>query len=237
MSFSYDPTAADHGPVARRRAGPDRRHRRPDRRRQDHAGQPDHALLRARRRRITPRRPRHRRDAPRRLRSNIGMVLQDTWLFGGTIRENIAYGNLDATEEQILAAATRDLRRPLRPLAARGLRHGHRRRGQQRQRRREAAPHHRPGLPRRPRHPDPRRGHQLGRHPHRGADPAGHGGPALEPHQLRDRPPPVDHPRRRHHPGDGATARSSSRATTTSSSHAGGAYAALYNAQFAGHTT
>ncbi len=43
---------------------------------------------------------------PRRdLRSNIGMVLQDTWLFGGTIRDNIAYGNLDATEEQIMAAA------------------------------------------------------------------------------------------------------------------------------------
>ena len=39
------------------------------------------------------------------LRSNIGMVLQDTWLFGGTIRDNIAYGNLDATEEQILEAA------------------------------------------------------------------------------------------------------------------------------------
>ena len=39
------------------------------------------------------------------LRSNVGMVLQDTWLFGGTIRENIAYGNLDATEEQILEAA------------------------------------------------------------------------------------------------------------------------------------
>jgi ATP-binding cassette subfamily B protein len=39
------------------------------------------------------------------LRSNIGMVLQDTWLFGGTIRENIAYGNPDATEEQILEAA------------------------------------------------------------------------------------------------------------------------------------
>ncbi|MDZ4824988.1 MAG: ABC transporter ATP-binding protein [Actinomycetota bacterium] len=39
------------------------------------------------------------------LRSNMGMVLQDTWLFGGTIRENIAYGNLDATEEQILEAA------------------------------------------------------------------------------------------------------------------------------------
>ncbi len=39
------------------------------------------------------------------LRSHIGMVLQDTWLFGGTIRENIAYGNPQATEEQIQAAA------------------------------------------------------------------------------------------------------------------------------------
>ena len=33
------------------------------------------------------------------------MVLQDTWLFGGTIRDNIAYGNTEATEAQILAAA------------------------------------------------------------------------------------------------------------------------------------
>lgn len=39
------------------------------------------------------------------LRSEMGMVLQDTWLFGGTIRENIKYGNTDATDEQILAAA------------------------------------------------------------------------------------------------------------------------------------
>lgn len=39
------------------------------------------------------------------LRSNIGMVLQDTWLFGGTIRENIAYGNTAATEADIRAAA------------------------------------------------------------------------------------------------------------------------------------
>jgi ATP-binding cassette subfamily B protein len=39
------------------------------------------------------------------LRSNIGMVLQDTWLFGGTIRDNIAYGNPDATDPQILEAA------------------------------------------------------------------------------------------------------------------------------------
>ena len=39
------------------------------------------------------------------LRSGVGMVLQDTWLFGGTIRDNIAYGNPDASEEQLLAAA------------------------------------------------------------------------------------------------------------------------------------
>ncbi|MCM6778537.1 ABC transporter ATP-binding protein/permease [Nocardia sp. CDC159] len=40
-----------------------------------------------------------------RLRSHIGMVLQDTWLFSGTIRENIAYGDPNASEEEILAAA------------------------------------------------------------------------------------------------------------------------------------
>ncbi|MDN5861539.1 MAG: ABC transporter ATP-binding protein/permease, partial [Pseudonocardia sp.] len=39
------------------------------------------------------------------LRSGIGMVLQDTWLFGGTIRDNIAYGNPDASPQQLLAAA------------------------------------------------------------------------------------------------------------------------------------
>ncbi len=39
------------------------------------------------------------------LRSRTGMVLQDTWLFGGTIRDNIAYGRPDATEAEIEAAA------------------------------------------------------------------------------------------------------------------------------------
>ncbi|EAQ00437.1 putative ABC transporter [Janibacter sp. HTCC2649] len=39
------------------------------------------------------------------LRGEIGMVLQDTWLFGGTIRENIAYGRPDATEAEVIAAA------------------------------------------------------------------------------------------------------------------------------------
>ena len=39
------------------------------------------------------------------LRSNFGMVLQDTWLFKGTIMENIRYGRLDATDAEVIAAA------------------------------------------------------------------------------------------------------------------------------------
>ena len=39
------------------------------------------------------------------LRSRIGMVLQDTWLFGGTIYDNIAYGRPEATEDELLSAA------------------------------------------------------------------------------------------------------------------------------------
>ncbi len=42
------------------------------------------------------------RDA---VRGSFGMVLQDTWLFAGTIRENIAYGREDATEDEVVAAA------------------------------------------------------------------------------------------------------------------------------------
>jgi ATP-binding cassette, subfamily B, fatty acid transporter len=41
----------------------------------------------------------------RSLRSRIGMVLQDTWLFGGTIYENIAYGRPDASEDEVIEAA------------------------------------------------------------------------------------------------------------------------------------
>jgi ATP-binding cassette subfamily B protein len=43
--------------------------------------------------------------ARRALRAEIGMVLQDAWLFGGTIRDNIAYGAHGATEEEIVEAA------------------------------------------------------------------------------------------------------------------------------------
>ena len=39
------------------------------------------------------------------LRQLFGMVLQDTWLFKGTIMENIRYGRLDATDEEVIEAA------------------------------------------------------------------------------------------------------------------------------------
>ena len=46
------------------------------------------------------------RDIPRDdLRSLYGMVLQDTWLFNGTIKDNIRYGKLDATDEEVITAA------------------------------------------------------------------------------------------------------------------------------------
>ena len=41
----------------------------------------------------------------RELRDAFGMVLQDTWLFKGTIMENIRYGRMDATDEEVIAAA------------------------------------------------------------------------------------------------------------------------------------
>ena len=43
------------------------------------------------------------------LRDAFGMVLQDTWLFKGTIMENIRYGRLDATDEEVIAAANMEL--------------------------------------------------------------------------------------------------------------------------------
>ena len=140
------------------------------------------------------------------LRRLFGMVLQDTWLFSGTIRDNIAYGREGATDDEIMAAAQRGARRPLRAHAARRLRHGARRRRDQRLAGREAAADDRPGVPGRSRDPHPRRGHELGRHAHRGADPGGHGRADEGPHELRHRPPALHHPRRRHHPRHGPRA-------------------------------
>ena len=89
------------------------------------------------------------------LREGFGMVLQDTWLFKGTIMENIRYGRLDATDEESLPPRSCK-RRPLYPHAARRIPDGAERGRLQRQPRPEAAfddcPHDFGGQP----HPDPR---------------------------------------------------------------------------------
>ena len=136
------------------------------------------------------------------LRRLFGMVLQDAWLFSGTIRENIAYGREGATEEEIQAAAEAAHVHHFVRALARGLRHQGGGRLHQHLPGGEAAAHHRPGVPGRPADPHPGRGHQLGGHADRGAHPAGHGQAAQGPHQLRHRAPAVDHPRCRRHPGD-----------------------------------
>ena len=48
-------------------------------------------------------------------RENFGMVLQDTWLFKGTIMENIRYGRLDATDEEVIEALKADMPTTLSP--------------------------------------------------------------------------------------------------------------------------
>ena len=144
------------------------------------------------------------------------MVLQDTWLFGGTIRENIAYGNLDATEEQILAAA----RATYVDRFVHSLPDGYDtviddEGGNVSAGEKQLLTIARAFLA------DPTilildeatssvdtRTEVLIQQAMARA--------ALAAHQLRDRPPALHDPRRRHHPRDGARAASSSRATTTS---------------------
>ncbi len=187
--------AVDRVALARRGARPDRGDRRPDRRGQDHAREPDHAVLRAERRRDPARRPRHLLDAAR------GAALEDRHGAAG----HVAVRRHDPRQHRVRQPRCErgtdprgrqgDLRRPLRALAARRLRHDDQRRRRQHQRRAEAAAHDRPRVPRRPFDPDPRRGDELGRHAHRGPDPGSDERAAQGAHELRDRAPPLDDPR------------------------------------------
>ena len=143
------------------------------------------------------------RDFTRRdLRSMFGMVLQDTWLYNGTIMENIRYGRAQRHRRGSHRRRQGRPRGPLRPHPAGGLQHGAQRRGLQRLAGPDAAADHRPRLPGRPQDADPGRSHQLGGHPHRGADPEGHGYLMKDRTSFHHRPPPVHHPRRRPDPGD-----------------------------------
>ena len=76
------------------------------RRGQDHHHQPDQPLLRHCRRQDPLRRHQHQQDQKGRPAPfSLGIVLQDTNLFTGTVMDNIRYGNLDATDEECIAAA------------------------------------------------------------------------------------------------------------------------------------
>ena len=181
VSFRYKAgPAADRGPVAGRGARPDRRDRRPDRRGQDHAGQPAHAVLRARRR------PRSRLDGVdiATMPARDAALARSAWCCRtpGCSAARSATTSPTATRRRPRRRSSRRreatyVDRFVRS-AARRLRHRDRRGGLERQRGREAADHDRARVPRRPVAPDPRRGDQLGRHPHRGAGAARDGGAA-----------------------------------------------------------
>ena len=168
-------------------------------------------------------------DAGATCASRMGMVLQDTWLFGGTIRDNIAYGRPGRDRGGDPGRGAGHLRRPVRALAARRLRHACSTTRAATSRRARSSCSRSRGRSWPAERADPGRGDQLGRHPHRAAGAAGDERAARRPHQLRDRAPALDHPRRRPHPGDGVTAASSSRAPTSELLAAEGAYARLYN--------
>ena len=128
------------------------------------------------------------------LRRNYGMVLQDTWLRAGTIRENIAYGRPEASDAEIVAAAKAAHAHQLHPPPAPGLRHGDCRGRRKPEPGAEAAPLHRPGDAVPAAHAHSRRGHLLHRHPHRGKNPGGLRKDDGGAHQLHRRPSPVHHP-------------------------------------------
>ena len=137
------------------------------------------------------------------LRRQFGMVLQDTWLFHGTIRENIAYSRPEAARSGHPGGGRSGPCRPLRPDPARRLRHGDRRRCHQPVGRREAVADDRASVPGGPADPHPRRGDEFGRHQDGGPHPAGDDRPDARPHDVRDRAPALDHPRRPHDPRHG----------------------------------
>ncbi len=149
-----------------------------DGRRQDDAREPHHAVLRARRRAHPARRAGHRRPHPaRRARTH-----------GHGAAGPVAVRRLDPREHPVRPrdgdrrrdprGRPGDVRRPVRALASRWVRHRARRGRVERLGGREAAHHDRPCVRGAAVGADPRRGHLLGRHPHRAAAAARDGGAA-----------------------------------------------------------
>ena len=125
------------------------------------------------------------------LRRSLGMVLQDTNLFTGTVMDNIRYGRLDATDEECIAAAKlagADDYITRLPEGYNTFITGNGASLSQGQRQllsiaRVAVA--------RPSRNDPRRGHFLDRYPNGGNSPARHGRPHEGPHRVRHRTPPL----------------------------------------------
>ena len=148
------------------------------------------------------------------LRRNFGMVLQDTWLFGGTVAENIAYGKPDATREEIVAAA----KAAKVDYFIRTMPQGYDTVLDNEAANLSAGQRQLLTIARvflcDPAHPDPGRGHLQRGYPYGGGDRQGHETADGRPNQLCHRPPPFHHPGCGQHPVYGATATSSSRGIT-----------------------
>ena len=137
------------------------------------------------------------------LRRSLAMVLQDTHLFTGTVRDNIRYGKLDATEEEVQRAAriaNADFFIRHLPQGYDTMLTGDGANLSQGQRQLLAIARAAVADPARA---DPGRGHLLHRYPHRGPDRKGHGWPDARPHRVRNRPSPFHRPQFSGHYGAG----------------------------------
>ena len=132
------------------------------------------------------------------LRSQLGIMLQDSFLFAGTIMDNIRYGRLDATDEEVIAAAkavrahefiAQMPQQYATPVNERRSQSGP-----------AAADRLCPDAFVRPPHSHSGRGHLLHRHPDGAPAAAGHRNAAAGPHQLHCGPPAVHHQELRPHP-------------------------------------
>ena len=104
--FGYEPgKPIIRGPKPYGKTRADRSHCRSYRSREVHHHQPPHAILRCGQRQNSDGRHRYPGHDPGGPAQNMAMVLQDTWLFNGTIYDNLRYGRLDARRDEVIAAA------------------------------------------------------------------------------------------------------------------------------------
>ncbi len=189
----------------------------PQRLGQEHAGQPDLPLLRRHRRLDPHRRRRHPLAAGRRVpRATSAWCCRSRSCSSAPSPRTSPTASPDATRERDRRRGPRRARARVHPAPAAGLRLAGRRARPGPVRRRAPAHLHRARAADRPAHPDPRRGHLLGRHRDREGNPEGAGQPGARPHHHRHRAPPVARCARPTGWWCWIAARWSKRATTTS---------------------